>query len=76
MYTYKKKFWMSLPKSHLSIPSVLVLIPTHVRTLPRDRLDPSSASATERWHWKQAELLRRLPEFDLSPIEASEMQIF
>ena len=73
---YQKNCIPELPKSHLSIPSVLVLIPTHVRTLPRDRLDPSSATATERWHRKQAELLRGLPEFDLSTIKASEMQIF
>jgi hypothetical protein len=73
---YQKDCIPGLPKSHLSIPSVLVLIPTHVRTLPRDRVDASPSSATERWHRQQAKLLRGLPEFDLSPIETGEVPIF
>jgi hypothetical protein len=70
---YQKNRIPGLPESHLSIPSVLVLIPTHLRTLPRDRVDSSPATATERWHRKQAELLRGLPEFNLSPVESSEV---
>jgi hypothetical protein len=65
---YQKYVVPGLPESYLTIPTVVVLIPTHVRTLSRDRRldETSTVSATVRWHQKQAELLRGMPVADLS----------
>jgi hypothetical protein len=76
--TYQKSAEPGLPDSHLMIPTVVLLIPTHGRIFPprHRRLDETpSISATVRWHRQQAELLREIPVSDLSTYYTGSVQV-
>lgn len=58
----------------LPIPIVVLLIPTHVRSLSPRRLDKASNSAPA-WHTAQAALMRRLPERIPTEGETTDMHL-